>query len=341
MGLLVAVRDGYLFLSQVYKEIGDFAKALSNYESYTETKDSLMSEQNFKRIAELQTIYETEKKEQQIQLLNIDKELQATQLARQKLVIMFFIIGLALVVGLVFVIFQSLQRRKRDNKIIVAEKAKVEDLLLNTLPLKVVNDLKVKGYTEPESFDNVSCYFSDIAGFTNISSSLDPKRLIGELNDLFTAFDDIIYRHNSERIKTIGDAYMAVCGMPQVNENHAENIVLAAMEILEFLNKRNENSDIKWRIRIGINSGRVTGGIVGVRKYIYDVFGDTINTASRMESNSEPMRINVSEVTYLLLKDKFNFTERTPIEVKGKGVQRMYFVDGIKQLQAENPEHIS
>ena len=160
--------------------------------------------------------------------------------------------------------------------------------------------------------------------------------LIAELNDLFTAFDDIIYKHHCERIKTIGDAYMAVCGMPQEDENHAENMVLAALEILDFLKTRNTTSEIQWNIRIGIHSGRVVGGIVGVRKYIYDVFGDTINTAARMETNSETMRINVSHVTYDLLKDKFNFSERPVVEVKGKGSLKMYFVEGPKQLQIQN-----
>ena len=193
-------------------------------------------------------------------------------------------------------------------------------------PAKVVQDLKNKGRTDPEGFEHVSVFFSDIAKFTNISSKLDPKVLISELNEMFTAFDDIMIKNQCERIKTIGDAYMAVCGMPQKNEKHAENMVNAAIEIRDYMHKKNNNSDLNWEIRIGIHSGRVVGGVVGVRKYIYDVFGDTINTTSRMESHSEPMRINVSETTYLLLKDRFSFTPREPMEIKGKGVMKMYFL---------------
>jgi len=206
-------------------------------------------------------------------------------------------------------------------------KEKTEELLLNTLPLKVVNELKENGKSEPESFENVTVYFSDIVGFTNISSTLDPKTLIHELNEIFTAFDDIMTKNDCERIKTIGDAYLAVSGMPKENIHHAENMMNAAIEIRDFLEKRNLNSKVEWKTRIGIHTGKVVGGIVGVRKYIYDVFGDTINTASRMESNSEPMRINVSETTYAILKDKYNFIEREIITVKGKGSMQMFFLD--------------
>ncbi|MEZ5083375.1 MAG: adenylate/guanylate cyclase domain-containing protein [Bacteroidales bacterium] len=213
-------------------------------------------------------------------------------------------------------------------KELAAEKEKTEELLLNTLPLKVVNELKQNGKSEPESFEDVTVYFSDIVGFTSISSKLDPKVLIGELNEIFTGFDDIMEKHECERIKTIGDAYLAVSGMPERNKNHAENMVNAAMEIRQFLAERNKSSNINWQVRIGIHTGKVVGGIVGVKKYIYDVFGDAINTTSRMESNSEPNQINVSETTYLLLKGKFKFFARKPMEIKGKGEMRMYFLEG-------------
>ncbi len=212
-------------------------------------------------------------------------------------------------------------------KELASEKEKTEELLLNTLPLKVVNELKENGKSEPVSFDDVTVYFSDIVGFTSISSQLEPKVLIGELNEIFTGFDDIMERNGCERIKTIGDAYLAVSGMPERNNQHAENMVNAAVGIRKFLEERNNSSQIQWQVRIGIHSGKVVGGIVGVKKYIYDVFGDTINTTSRMESNSEPMRINVSDTTYNLLKDKFSFTPREPMEIKGKGEMKMYFLE--------------
>ncbi|MDM8522700.1 adenylate/guanylate cyclase domain-containing protein [Desulfococcaceae bacterium HSG8] len=214
-----------------------------------------------------------------------------------------------------------------QNEVIEQEKQQSEKLLLNTLPAKIVQELKQFGKTEPESFENVTICFSDFSGFTKMSSSIEPRVLINELNDIFTVFDDIIVNHNCERIKTIGDAYLYVCGMPERNPDHAENIVRSAVEIIRYLENRNMSSEIQWKTRIGVHTGKVVGGIVGVRKYIYDVFGDAINTASRMESNSEPMHINISETTYSLVKDKFSFVERKPAEVKGKGRMKMYFVE--------------
>jgi len=192
--------------------------------------------------------------------------------------------------------------KKKANARLELEKAKSDKLLLNILPVRVANDLKEKGKSEPESFENVTVYFSDIVGFTNLASQLEPKVLIAELNNIFTVFDNIIEKNQCERIKTIGDAYFCVCGMPDENP---------------------------WKIRIGIHTGKVVGGVVGVKKYIYDVFGDTINTTARMESHSEPMKINVSETTYQIVKNKFNVIERGSIPVKGKGDMKMYFVDDI------------
>ncbi len=133
--------------------------------------------------------------------------------------------------------------------------------------------------------------------------------------------------NNCERIKTIGDAYLAVCGMPEKNPEHAKNIINAAQDIITYLKRRNETAKVPWFIRIGIHTGNVVGGIVGITKYIYDIFGDTINTTARMESSSEPMKINISEVTYNIVSQDYKFIAREPIEVKGKGLMNMYFLD--------------
>jgi class 3 adenylate cyclase len=321
------VMQNYETYSDLCEKTGDFKSALSYYKLFKLEGDSIYTAESQKVVTEMQAKYETEKKEQQLKLSNAEVAKKEIENKKQRIIIYGVFGGLGLVIILIIQVFMSLQRKKRDNKIIQLEKEKSEALLLNTLPASVVTELKETGKTVPESFENVSVYFSDICSFTDISAKLEPHITISELNDLFTAFDDIMIKHHCERIKTIGDAYMAVCGMPEKDENHAINIVRAAIEIRKFLEERAATHEIKWRVRIGISSGKVTGGVVGVRKYLYDVFGDTVNTASRMESNSEPMKINTTEFTYNLIKDKFVCLSRGAVEVKGKGVMNMYFIE--------------
>jgi len=219
------------------------------------------------------------------------------------------------------------QQLQQAYDLVRQEKERSDRLLLNILPVRVANDLKNTGRTSPETFENVTVAFADIVGFTTLSSTIEPKILIDELNDIFTGFDMIIESNDCERIKTIGDAYLAVSGMNSGGERHAEAIVDSFTQILRFLEKRNASSPFEWRIRAGIHTGKVVGGVVGIKKYIYDVFGDTINTACRMEQNSEPMKINLSEVTYRLLKDRYEFSSPRELEVKGKGRMKMYFLE--------------
>ncbi|MBN2619016.1 MAG: response regulator [Spirochaetales bacterium] len=208
------------------------------------------------------------------------------------------------------------------------EREKSESLLRNVLPQSVAKELKDTGNSKPQWFNNVSILFSDVVDFTSYSTNLDPISLINELNTMFTKFDEIMESNGCERIKTIGDAYLAVCGMPDYVDNHAYKLTKAALEIKDYLTQKNSENNSGWSVRIGIHSGEVVGGIVGTKKYIYDIFGDSVNMASRMESNSEPMEINISENTYNLVKDKYNCILRDPIDVKGKGITNMYFVKG-------------
>jgi len=317
----------YENLSETYSGLDMYKKAFEYYKLYSAIKDSILSEEqrteftNFK----IRAAVEIQEKENEILIKN--NTIQELQIKKRNIIIFFIIIGLILVLILVIIIYNRYILKKKANEIISEEKAKSDKLLLNILPVRIVNDLKETGITEPEVFDNVTVYFSDIVGFTKLSSHLDPKFLIDELNDIFTAFDNIIEKNQCERIKTIGDAYLAVCGLPVENELNAVNIINSAIEIIDYLKERNIESKVEWKIRIGIHSGKVIGGVVGIKKYIYDVFGDTINTAARMETNSEPMRINVSETTYKLTKNDFKYIEREPIKLKGKGMQKMYFIE--------------
>ncbi|HNY21151.1 MAG TPA: adenylate/guanylate cyclase domain-containing protein [Treponemataceae bacterium] len=218
----------------------------------------------------------------------------------------------------------------RNVKALRAANEKSDELLRNILPPKVIDELREKGSSDPELFDQVSILFTDLVDFTAVSSSLPPEYIIGELSDLFSGFDCIIEKYGCTRIKTIGDAYMAVCGLPDPDPDHARKIVQAGLECLEYLRRRNEHSTIKWKMRVGAHSGSVVAGIVGARKYIYDIFGDTVNIASRMESSSNEMRVNVSEETYRRTKDHFSYVPREPQRVKGKGLMNMYFAESAR-----------
>ena len=202
-----------------------------------------------------------------------------------------------------------------------------DDLLLNILPAKVARELKETGKTQPVFFEEVSILFADFKGFTNIVASIPGKILVQELDDIFKKYDDIMEEVGLEKIQTVGDAYLAACGLPSPDPDHAKKCVLAAQRIIDYLEKRNQTEAIKWSVRIGIHSGPITAGVIGKKKFSYDLFGDTINIAARIESSSEPGRINVSAYTYRLIKDTIPCTYRGKIDAKGKGELDMYFVE--------------
>ena len=211
------------------------------------------------------------------------------------------------------------------------EKKKSDDLLLNILPADVADELKTTGSAKAKSYESVSVLFTDIKDFTRISQNQSPEKMIAELDYCFRAFDGIIQKNNLEKIKTIGDAYMCAGGLPIKNQTHAVDIIKAAIEIVRFMDelkkKKQANNEPFFEIRVGISSGPVVAGIVGNSKFAYDIWGDTVNTAARMEQNSEPGKINVSQATYEMVKDKFTCTYRGEIEVKNKGTLKMYFVE--------------
>jgi adenylate cyclase len=210
-----------------------------------------------------------------------------------------------------------------------AEKDKSDSLLKNILPDEVAEELKNTGQAAPRLFEHVTVIFTDFVSFTKVSERLTPQELVQELHECFKAFDEICEKYGLEKIKTIGDAYLAVSGLPAVIDNHAELAIHAAQEIIETMRKRKEErGDKTFGIRVGLNSGRVIAGIVGVKKFAYDIWGDTVNTAARMEQNGQAGRVNISEATYELVKDQFICEYRGEIEAKNKGKLKMYFVEG-------------
>lgn len=202
------------------------------------------------------------------------------------------------------------------------EKERSEQLLLNVLPKSVANDLMTYGKTKTQKFENIGVLFSDICDFTRISSGLPAEVLIEELNDIFSSFDHVMEKTHCERIKTIGDAYMAVCGMSTTQDHYADHIVEAAIKFNRVLKKRKDVSDIKWKIKVGIHAGPVVGGIVGVKKYIYDIFGTTVNMASRLQSATKiyDVDILISDSIYENIRDKsaFSIREIDIVRVKGE-----------------------
>lgn len=216
---------------------------------------------------------------------------------------------------------------------IESEKEKSDTLLLNILPSEVAEELKQKGYAEAKKFNHVSVLFSDFENFTGISEQLSPEDLVNELNIFFKAFDNIMEKYELEKIKTIGDAYMAAGGMSESKKDSIEAIVLAGLEMQEFVTKRraetNEKGKPGFSMRVGIHTGQIVAGIVGEKKFQYDIWGDTVNTASRMESSGEVGKVNISDTTYTSLKKNpaFKFENRGEVSAKHKGEITMYFVD--------------
>lgn len=205
------------------------------------------------------------------------------------------------------------------------ERERAEALLLNVLPAEVATELKETGGTRTRQFSSISVLFADIVGFTPMAAAMEPSDMVDQLNEVFSHFDALATRYGCEKIRTIGDAYMVAAGVPTPTDDHAEVICSMALEMLEYA----ESTSLTFRI--GINSGPVVAGVVGTSKFQYDIWGDTVNTASRMESHGEPGRIQIAEETYRLVDDRFDATPRGPISVKGKGDLNTWFLDGRRE----------
>jgi class 3 adenylate cyclase len=230
-------------------------------------------------------------------------------------------------------IFKIKNRMIEDQKeMIKRERDRSDQLLLNILPKSIAQELKENNYVNPKRFERVTVLFADFVGFTTISEALSSKYLVKNLDNYFGSFDRIIMSCGLEKIKTIGDAYMCVGGLPDVSNTHARDVVGAALEMQKYVEERRADDSIpdsmKWKLRIGVHTGHVVAGVVGVNKFQYDIWGDTVNIASRMEGASESGMVNISESTYNHIKNdtRFVFKHRGKIEVKGKGPMDMWFV---------------
>ena len=243
--------------------------------------------------------------------------------------VIFGVIGLLLMLLFVFYLNDLENQILSRTEELREERAKSDALLENMLPGYVIDDLKQRGVSNPKTFPEISVMFTDFVGFTKIAQGMTPEALIDDLNKLFSGYDEIVEAHDSERIKTIGDAYMCASGLSASSSDSTANLVAVAHAMLKFTSEFNKAKGRDWQLRIGIAHGDCVGGVVGEKKYLFDLFGDVVNTAARMESHSEPGRINVDEATFLKASNEGSVEgERRPLEfVKGKGELQMYFLN--------------
>ena len=334
MDIIDELREIYEGLYQTYAAMGDFTNAYKYQELYIAQKDLVFNLETDDKIRGLQFDFDLQKKEDEIDLLEKEAQIQELQEKRQKTVtwaisILLFFIGL-----LALSWYRRYRFTRQTNEIIANEKERSDNLLLNILPEETAQELKDHGKVKAKRFEQVTVLFTDFVGFTAYSQNLEPEELVSSVDHYFSKFDEIVDRYGVEKIKTIGDAYMCAGGLPEPDEGHVFKIIEVAFEFIRFLeeSKKGLNEEITtFDVRIGLNTGPVVAGVVGTKKFAYDIWGDTVNVASRMESNSKPGRINVSENTYQLIKDTYDCEYRGEIEVKNKGMMRMYFVNGLKE----------
>lgn len=315
-------------LASSYSKIEDYNKAYKYQSLLTSINDTLYNTEADKKLAGLQFDFEIQKKQSEINMLTKNRALQQLELKRQRFMKNSFVGGFILVFIIAFMLFRNSRIKSRTNKLLDQQKAEIELLLANILPEE---ELQRDGQATPRYYETVSVLFSDFKNFTQMADALSPQDLVLELNNYFIAFDDIIEKYGLEKIKTIGDAYMCAGGIPIPDDSHPEKIIKASFEIQNYIKVRNEskkeNGNAPWELRIGIHTGPVVAGVVGRKKYAYDVWGSTVNIASRMESNDEPGRVNISAATYQLVKDQYICIHREKILAKNVGEIDMYFVE--------------
>jgi adenylate cyclase len=308
------ISEANLKLSQLYEKTGNSGEALKYYKDHIAYRDSVKNIESVQNMADLRTNFEVSLKQDEVDLLNQQRRTQ-----RIINISLFMILGLSVVLlGTLYWYYKNISREKKRS----------ESLLLNILPAETAMELKKNGKVDAVKFDEVTVLFTDFVQFTKVAEQEEPEQLVKSIDYYFKEFDNITTKFGLEKIKTVGDSYMCACGLPTPNPSHARNVIAAAKEMLELVRNELQSTDglSHFEVRIGIHTGPVVAGIVGIKKWQYDIWGDTVNIASRMESMSSPGRINLSETTYDKIKDEFPCEYRGEIEVKHRGVMKMYFL---------------
>lgn len=322
-GLKDQISKSNLNLSDLHQKIGNNDTSLKHFKNHIIYRDSVTNLESVQQIADLRTNFEVSQKQTEIDLLDQKRKNQR---------IVTYAIGIALffIALLAFLWYRRYLFIKKTKNIIENERDRSDQLLLNILPEETAAELKIHGKVKAKKHETVTVFFSDFVGFTNYSENLTPEELVKTVDFYFSKFDSIMEVYGLEKIKTIGDAYMCAGGLKGNEKDAAHQMILAAKEIIAFVENTKKDSlahELTFDIRIGINSGAVVAGVVGSKKFAYDIWGDTVNVASRMESMSQPGKINISEGTYTLIKDTWPCEFRGEIEVKNRGLLTMYFVN--------------
>jgi class 3 adenylate cyclase len=325
--------SAFELLADAYETKGIMDSAMKYLRKGIEANEMVASREKTKRIEGID--FERQLNESRIEQARKDATMKAN-VDRQRLIKNLGFAGIGLVLIFLIILLNRFRATRKSKLETEAEKERGDELLLNILPPEVAEELKNTGKARSVRFDEVSVLFTDFVGFTEITEDWSAEEVVWEINTCFSEFDRIAAKYGIEKIKTIGDSYMCAGGIPTPSNTHVIDTIKAALEFRAFIQQRidklKKDGREAFQIRIGIHTGPVVAGIVGVKKFQYDIWGSTVNTASRMESHGESGKVNISEATYSRVSGDpgFMFTKRETLEVKGKGSMQMYFVDAVE-----------
>lgn len=324
--------NAYKDLSKIYAEVGDYKTAYKFERKYNKLRYKIVGEESSKQLQYGRAKYNLDQQEMEVERQQSRNALLNAKIERASIVRNSLIGGTAALFLLAMLLYNRYRIKTKanealeeKNEIINNERKRSDDLLLNILPETIAEELKSHGFAKARKHESVSVLFSDFKGFTTIAEKLTPEELVAELDACFRGFDAIMDKYKIEKIKTIGDAYMAVGGLADENTSHPTDVINAALEMQDFMDKRRKNQET-FEMRIGIHTGSVVSGVVGNRKFAYDIWGDAVNLAARMESSGQPGKVNISEDTSLLVNGQFSLIPRGKVAAKNKGEVEMFFV---------------